>query len=77
MLRFCSEKRRVILFVDILLYNIVSVNDLNLFCLGQLRSKLSQLILITLDRSFQMESILFLTRFEITENPYLSFYAER
>ena len=60
MLRYCSEKRRVILFVDIPLYNIVSVNNLNLFCLGQLRSKLSQLILITLDRSFQMESISFL-----------------
>jgi len=31
--------------------------DLNLFILGRLRHKLSQLILITLDRPFRMESI--------------------
>ena len=37
-----------------------------------MRSKLSQHILIALDRSFQMESISFLTRFERREKPDLS-----
>ena len=37
-------------------------SNLNLFILGRLRNKLSQLILITLDRSFRMVSISFFER---------------
>jgi len=52
--------------------------DLNLFILGLLQNKLSQLILITLERSFRMVSIsFFLTRFDRREKPDQSLYAER
>ena len=48
------------------------------FIKSRLQSKLSQLTVISFDRSFQMESIhLILTRFDRTDRPYLSLYAKR
>ena len=49
---------RWVAYKRVLLYHYVLHNYSNLFIEGRLRSKLSKLIFITLDRSFRMESIL-------------------